>query len=74
MAAVEAHISTGVTDEDLASANARCAGNHVGLLAITGFDLPLLDPRLLIDGNQPTIGGADNDQILVERKPSVQTP
>ena len=74
MAPIEAHVSTRIADEDLASTNARCAGNHVGLLAITGFNLPLLYPGLLIDSNQAAIRGADNDQVFVECEPPVQTP
>jgi len=74
MAAIEAHVSTRIADEDLASTNAGCAGNHVGLLAITGFNLPLLDPGFLIDSDQSAIRGADDDQVLVECEPPVQTP
>ena len=53
--AIEAHITAGVTDEDLVSPNARRAGNHVVPLAIAGFSLPSLDPGRLIDCDKPTI-------------------
>ena len=72
MTTIETHISTGVANEDLATANAWRTSDHVVLFAIAGFRLPFLDPCLLINGNQPTVGGPDNDEVLGQRETPIQ--
>ena len=65
MTAIEAHISAGVANEDLASPNARRTTDHVVLFSIAGFSLPSLDPGNLIDCDEPTVGCSDDDEIFV---------
>ena len=71
MTTIETHISTGVANEDLAAANTWRTSDHVVLFAIAGFHLPFLDPSLLINGNEPTVGGADNDEVFVQCEPPI---